>query len=129
MASRAICGNGASCRRQRCRAWVRAYATAMNLLEKPVDELRRLRELGLKLLYIGPESGDDATLKRIAKGADFKDHVEAARRAHEAGMKLSTIFLLGVGGVERSDDHARASARLTGRLEMILRYTKSRRSA
>jgi radical SAM superfamily enzyme YgiQ (UPF0313 family) len=91
---------------------VSAYATAMNLLEKSVDELRRLRELGLKLLYIGPESGDDATLKRIAKGADHDDHVEAARLAREAGMKLSTIFLLGVGGVEHSDDHARASARL-----------------
>ena len=96
---------------------VSAYATAMNLLEKSADELRRLRELGLKLLYIGPESGDDATLKRIAKGADFKDHVEAARRAHEAGMKLSTIFLLGVGGVEHSDDHARASARLTTEMD------------
>jgi radical SAM superfamily enzyme YgiQ (UPF0313 family) len=91
---------------------VSAYATAMNLLEKSVDELRRLRELGLKLLYIGPESGDDPTLRRIAKGADFADHVEAARRAHAAGMKLSAIFLLGVGGVERSEDHARASARL-----------------
>jgi len=91
---------------------VSAYATAINLLEKPPEELRRLRELGLTLLYIGPESGDDTTLKRIAKGASFDDHVEAARRAREAGMKLSAIFLLGAGGVERSDDHAIGSARL-----------------
>ena len=46
---------------------ISAYATAMNLLEKTPDELRTLRELGLKLLYIGPESGDEVTLKRIAK--------------------------------------------------------------
>jgi len=91
---------------------VSAYATAMNLLEKPPTELRRLRELGLTLLYVGPESGDDATLKRIAKGAGFDDHVEAARRARDAGIKLSTIFLLGVGGVERSHEHAIGSARL-----------------
>jgi radical SAM superfamily enzyme YgiQ (UPF0313 family) len=71
-----------------------------------------LRELGLELLYIGPESGDDVTLKRIAKGADFADHVEAAARAREAGMKQSLIFLLGAGGVERSVEHATASARL-----------------
>ena len=96
---------------------VSAYATAMNLLEKPVDELRRLRELGLSLLYIGPESGDDTTLKRIVKGADFAGHVEAARRAHEAGMKLSVIFLLGVGGIERSDEHALASARLATEMD------------
>lgn len=91
---------------------VSAYATAMNLLEKTPEELRRLRELGLKLLYIGPESGDDVTLKRIAKGADFADHVEAARKAHGAGMKQSVIFLLGAGGKERSTEHASASARL-----------------
>ena len=91
---------------------VSAYATAINLLEKTPEELRRLRELGLTLLYIGPESGDDTTLKRIAKGASFDDHVEAARRAREAGIKLSAIFLLGAGGTERSDEHATGSARL-----------------
>jgi radical SAM superfamily enzyme YgiQ (UPF0313 family) len=91
---------------------VSAYATAMNLLEKTPEELRRLRELGLKLLYIGPESGDDVTLKRIAKGADFADHVGAARKADGAGMKQSVIFLLGAGGTERSTEHASASARL-----------------
>ena len=91
---------------------VSAYATAINLLEKPPEEIRRLRELGLTLLYIGPESGDDVALKRIAKGASFDDHVEAARRAREAGIKLSAIFLLGAGGVERSDEHALGSARL-----------------
>lgn len=91
---------------------VSAYATAINLLEKTPEELLRLRELGLTLLYIGPESGDDTTLKRIAKGTSFDDHVAAARRAHDAGIKLSVMFLLGAGGVERSDEHAIASARL-----------------
>lgn len=91
---------------------VSAYATAMNLLEKPVDDLIRLRELGLSLLYIGPESGDDVTLKRIAKGATAADHVEAARRAHAAGIRLSAIFLLGAGGIERSREHVQASAQL-----------------
>jgi radical SAM superfamily enzyme YgiQ (UPF0313 family) len=91
---------------------VSAYATARNLLEKSVDDLARLRAAGLSLLYIGPESGDDVTLKRIAKGASFAEHVEAARRARVAGMQLSAIFLLGVGGIERTVEHAEASARL-----------------
>lgn len=91
---------------------VSTYATARNLLEKTPTELRRLRELGLSLLYIGPESGDDETLRRIAKGADVADHVEAARRAREAGMDQSLIFLLGAGGRDRSEIHARASGRL-----------------
>ncbi len=91
---------------------ISCYATALNLLAKTPDELQRLRELGLDLLYIGPESGDGPTLKRIAKGADFDAHVEAAHKAHEAGMRLSAIFLLGAGGTARSQEHAEASARL-----------------
>ncbi len=91
---------------------VSCYATAMNLLEKSPHELKRLRELGLKLLYIGPESGDDVTLKRIAKGADSAAHIEAAAKAREAGMKQSLIFLLGAGGADRSVKHAEGSARL-----------------
>ena len=96
---------------------ISAYATAMNLLEKTPEELQRLRELGLSLLYIGPESGDDVTLKRIAKGASFDEHVRAAERAHAAGMKLSAIFLLGAGGVERSLEHAQGSAKLAGAMD------------
>jgi radical SAM superfamily enzyme YgiQ (UPF0313 family) len=91
---------------------VSTYAMATNVLDKSDAELSELRELGLSLLYIGPESGSDAVLKRIAKGSDFEAHAEAARRAHAASMKLSTIFLLGAGGIERSDEHARESARL-----------------
>ncbi len=96
---------------------VSAYATAINLLEKSPEELQRLRELGLSLLYIGPESGDDVTLKRIAKGASFEEHVRAAERAHAAGMKLSAIFLLGAGGVDRSREHAEGSAKLAGAMD------------
>ncbi|MBA2538079.1 MAG: radical SAM protein [Deltaproteobacteria bacterium] len=91
---------------------VSCYATATNVLAKSAADLRRLRELGLSLLYMGPESGDDVTLKRIAKGATAADHVEAARRIREAGMELSAIFLLGAGGVERSAEHAAGSAAL-----------------
>ncbi|MDD9943176.1 MAG: radical SAM protein [Myxococcales bacterium] len=91
---------------------VSAYATAMNLKEKSIQELAHLRALGLRQLYIGPETGDDATFKRIAKGANFADHVEAARRAHAADIRLSAIFLLGAGGVERSEAHAKGSAAL-----------------
>jgi radical SAM superfamily enzyme YgiQ (UPF0313 family) len=91
---------------------VGTYATARNLLGKSPGELKRLRELGLALLYIGPESGDDATLKRLAKGTCAAEYVEAARLAREAGMEQSLIFLLGAGGLERSEEHARASGRL-----------------
>ncbi|MCC7395482.1 MAG: radical SAM protein [Planctomycetes bacterium] len=91
---------------------VSCYATAANVLAKGPAELAELRQLGLDLLYIGPESGDDATLKAIAKGSTAAEHVAAAARARDAGMQLSVIFLLGAGGIQRSEAHALASAQL-----------------
>lgn len=93
------------------------YATAQNLLEKSEEELRKLREAGLSLLYIGPESGDQVTLKRIVRGNTFEDHAEAARKAHAAGMKISVIVLLGAGGVDRVEEHARETARLVTEMD------------
>jgi radical SAM superfamily enzyme YgiQ (UPF0313 family) len=95
---------------------VSCYAMARNILAKTDAELRELRAGGLSLLYIGPESGDDATLKRIAKGDDAAAHVLAAERAHSAGMQLSVIALLGIG-MDRSDEHARATADLVTRMD------------
>lgn len=92
------------------------YAMARNVLEKSDEELRALREAGLSILYIGPESGDDVTLKKIAKGDDAAAHVEAARRAHAAGMELSVITLLGIG-MERSEEHALATAELVTKMD------------
>lgn len=91
---------------------VSCYATAENVLEKSDDDLKALREAGLGLLYVGPESGDDVTLKRIVKGGTFAEHVEAAHRARAAGMELSVIVLLGAGGVDRTQEHATETARL-----------------
>ena len=91
---------------------VSCYAMASNIIEKGVDNLQKLQSLGLKQLYIGPESGDDVTLKRIAKGSTAQNHIDAADIAHQAQLKISVIFLLGAGGVERSQEHALASAKL-----------------
>jgi len=107
---------------------VSCYAMATNILEKTPAELERLRALGLSLLYVGPESGDETTLRRLAKqprpegaprDADYvyRCHVDAAAKAHAAGMKLSAIFLLGAGGVARSEPHAAASARLATEMD------------
>jgi radical SAM superfamily enzyme YgiQ (UPF0313 family) len=92
------------------------YAMARNVLEKTDDELRALREAGLQILYIGPESGDDVTLKRIAKGDDFAEHVLAAQRAKAAGMELSVIVLLGIA-MERSAEHAARTAELITQMD------------
>ena len=102
---------------------VSCYATASNVLEKGPAELAELRAAGLRVLYMGPESGDETTMRRIAKGPRpvgaprvseylFDSHVAAAQMSRAAGLQLSAIFLLGAGGVARSAAHAEGSARL-----------------
>ena len=95
---------------------VSCYAMARNVLAKSDAELAELRAAGLSLLYIGPESGDDVTLKRIAKGDDAATHVLAAERAHAADMQLSVIALLGIG-MDRSEEHARGTAGLVTKMD------------
>jgi radical SAM superfamily enzyme YgiQ (UPF0313 family) len=88
------------------------YAMARNVLAKTDQELQALRDHGLSIFYMGPESGDPITLKRIVKGDTFDEHVEAATRAHAANIGLSVITLLGAGGVARSQEHAEHTAQL-----------------
>ncbi len=90
---------------------VSCYAMARNILAKSAAELAELRAAGLRRFYIGPESGDDVTLRKIAKGDDAAAHVEAARRAKAAGIELSVITLLGIAP-DRSEEHARATGEL-----------------
>jgi radical SAM superfamily enzyme YgiQ (UPF0313 family) len=94
---------------------VSCYAMARNIRDKTDAELAELQKAGLSLLYIGPESGDDPTLKRIAKGDDAAAHVLAAQRAHAAGMQLSVIALLGIA-MDRTHEHALATAELVTKM-------------
>lgn len=96
---------------------VSCYAMANNVIDKSDDELATLQKEGLTQLYIGPETGDPATFKRIVKGQGYDEHVRAAEKSKRAGMRQSVIFLLGAAGVERSDEHAAASARLASAMD------------
>ena len=103
------------------------YANARDVLRKSPEELRRLRELKLGILYMGLESGDDATLEAIHKGASADQIVSAVRRAQGAGFTVSVMVLIGLGGQLRSRVHARSSAEAVTRMEpaytALLTYT------
>jgi len=88
-----------------------SYANAPDILGRSHEELVQLRKALLSIIYIGLESGDNVVLERVNKGATVEEMVEAVRRAQDAGMKVSVIGLLGLGGTERSQEHAVATAR------------------
>ena len=88
------------------------YANAKSILRKSVDELKKLRELGLKIIYLGVETGNIELLQKISKGATYEQMVTAARRVKEAGITLSVTVLLGLGGIEKSVEHALDTAKI-----------------
>ena len=90
---------------------VGSYVNAVSVLRKSDDELRLLRERKLGIGYLGLETGDPVTAERIVKGASVEEQVEAVRRAQAAGIKMSVMVLLGMGGRERSRVHAEETAK------------------
>jgi radical SAM superfamily enzyme YgiQ (UPF0313 family) len=93
------------------------YANAKDILLKSVEELKALKERGLGILYLGLESGDPEVLKRIKKNAKVDQLLQAARRVKESGILLSVTVILGLGGVERSQIHAKATANVLSEMD------------
>jgi len=82
------------------------YANSKDILQKDVEELKELKDLGLGIIYLGVESGNREVLKRIKKNATVEQLIHAARRVKESGISLSVTVILGIGGTERSQAHA-----------------------
>ncbi len=88
------------------------YGNAKSILRKTSEELAQLKNLGLKIVYLGVETGNEELLKKIRKGVSYAQLVEAGRKIKAAGIQLSVTVLLGIGGVEKSMEHARDTARI-----------------
>jgi radical SAM superfamily enzyme YgiQ (UPF0313 family) len=87
------------------------YGNAKSIRTKTAAELEALRDQGLGIVYMGLESGDDVTLKKVRKGVSAKTVVDMGRKVVESGIKLSVTVLLGLAGPERSRTHAEATGR------------------
>lgn len=88
------------------------YATPQAALIKSIDELKELNRLGLKIAYMGVETGDEELIKKINKGASYDQIVEAGRKIKQAGITLSVTVILGLGGIEGSQNHALKTAQI-----------------
>jgi radical SAM superfamily enzyme YgiQ (UPF0313 family) len=88
------------------------YANAKGVLKKTEDELRELKEAGIGIIYLGVESGDQVVLDRACKGTTYEKLVQAGTMVKGAGIKLSVTVLLGIGGRERTREHAIATGRI-----------------
>ncbi|MBN7769012.1 radical SAM protein [Marinobacter daepoensis] len=91
---------------------VSSYCLPRNLAKKTVEELVQLREAGLKILYVGMESGDDEVLRRVNKGETWESTRSALVKIREAGLVSSVMVLNGLGGEHLSRQHAINTASL-----------------
>jgi radical SAM superfamily enzyme YgiQ (UPF0313 family) len=92
------------------------YANGRDIAEKSRKELEELSRLGLGMLYLGLESGDDRVLAKVRKRESSQGMIEAVIKAKESGIQASVIVLLGLGGREGSRDHALKSADAVSRM-------------
>ncbi len=91
---------------------VSSYCLPRNLNKKSVEDLQQLKSLGLDILFVGCESGDDKVLELVNKGETYASQKEALLKIKEAGLRSSVMILNGLGGIEYSEQHAINSAKL-----------------
>ena len=80
-------------------ARVAAYATTKAIERKTDEELRKLREHGLALVYIGLESGNEELLLKFNKGVTAAETVKNALRCKAAGIAISVTAINGMAGI------------------------------
>ncbi len=92
------------------------YANAKSLSYKTIDELRILREQGLRIIHLGLESGDDFTLEKIGKWGNSEEIMHQCQKAHNASINLFLTVLLGIAGKDRSLIHAEKTGNILSKI-------------
>ena len=77
---------------------VTTYAGPISTLKKTPEELKALHAGGLGRVYLGVETGWDTLLKKVNKGVNAQQMLEAGLRLKEAGLELWAIVMLGLAG-------------------------------
>jgi len=96
---------------------VTSYARAKTIAKKPLEDLIKIRQAGLNRLHVGLETGDRELLKEIEKGATPEEMIEAGKKAIKAGFEYSLYVLLGIGGEEKWEQHARGTAEVLNQID------------
>lgn len=96
---------------------ISTYASPKSLELKSEDELKKIKDNGISLLYIGAESGSDEVLKNINKGVTSKELGDLILKAKKVGFKTSVTFIVGILGEKDFREHAVATGNFISRCE------------
>jgi radical SAM superfamily enzyme YgiQ (UPF0313 family) len=103
---------------------VTTYARSKTLVQKSLEDLKAICRAGLDRLHVGLESGDDAVLEKIQKGATAEIHIKGGQKALAAGFQLSEYWMPGLGGKSLWQEHATHTARVLSEIDP--HYIRSR---
>ncbi|MFW5648668.1 MAG: radical SAM protein [Candidatus Alkaliphilus sp. MAG34] len=93
-------------------ARVASYAAIRSIFKYSVEELSILHDAGLRLLYIGFETGRDDILKLMNKGHTVEQAIQQARKLNEANLPFNSIVMYGIAGEGESVNNAIATAKM-----------------
>ncbi len=93
-------------------ACVASYASIKSISDYSVEELSILHDAGLRLLYIGFETGRDDILKLMNKGHTVNEAIEQAKKLNQASLSFNSILMYGIAGKSQSVDNAVATAKM-----------------
>jgi radical SAM superfamily enzyme YgiQ (UPF0313 family) len=91
---------------------VASYASIKNISKYSVEELSILHDSGLRLLYIGFETGRDDILKLMNKSHTVNEAIKEAKKLNEAKIPFNAIIMYGIAGKGESVDNAVATAKM-----------------
>ncbi|APW65203.1 radical SAM protein [Poseidonibacter parvus] len=97
---------------------VSVYASAFNLNDKSLEELKLLKEKGLNLIYYGIESGSYEVLKKIQKPISQIKMIDSLNKAYQAGLKTSVTVILGLAGKKYSFEHIKETANIINQVKV-----------
>jgi len=95
-----------------------AFLDAFSGRKKTVTDFRVLRELHLKRVYIGLETGDDALLEFLKKPGTAQDALEAVATIKAAGVTVGVIIMTGVGGDRFARGHIQKTIETLNAMEL-----------
>jgi hypothetical protein len=98
-------GSPASAAPQESHRPVHAFVDGFTGLRKTAADYGRLRERGLRKVYVGLESGHDPLLAFVRKPATSRQAVEAVRAIKNGGVSVGVIVMAGLGGRRFSAGH------------------------
>ena len=96
---------------------VGVYGYAKDVRTKSIDDLKQLLDAGLGIVYLGLETGDDNLLQWARKGVNSAENIEGCMKIRDAGIPLSLTIILGLGGLDNSIKHAKATAHVLNQID------------